>query len=137
MLELQLAIHDRLSGVPDVGRVLYYFVAPINTRPPYVEYWTGNGTPDALAGFNEEGRDYDIFIQASSRVGLEASALYKRAEEALLYSELSVEGWTQRGKVVWLHELDDPADATQDDELIYYAGGVFRITLYRQRTDRG
>ncbi len=137
MLELQLAVKDRLSSDNLLGSMLFYFVAPLNERPPYVEYWTGNGTRDEAAGFNEDGREYDIFVQASSRVGLQASELYGRAERLLNYAKLDVSGWTQRGKVTWLHELDDPADTTQDDELIYYAGGVFRIALYRQRTDRG
>lgn len=135
MLELQLAIKDILSTNSEIAPILYYFVAPLNTPLPYVEFWTGNGMPDNMAGFREEGREYDIFVQASSRDGLEASRLYGLAERLLQYRQLSVDGWSVRDKLQWLHELDDPADTTQDNELVYYAGGVFRAQLYRERTD--
>jgi hypothetical protein len=132
---LQQSVYEVLNAVELLTGRVHFFAAPIDTPLPYLEYWTGDGTPDESGGFGEEAQEYSIYTQVSSRDGLEGSRLFGAADSTLKYQRLAVPGWAQRGKVTWVHELDDPADTTQDDDVIYYAGGCYRIALFRQRTD--
>lgn len=123
----------RLATVGPLIDKLFYFTAPVDQPLPYLEFWTGDGVKDPQAGFGEEAREYHIYLQAAGRKADEASDIYEAAEEALNYLPLTVVGWNQRGRVVWVHELDDPGDITQDDRPTYYEGGAFKVELYRPR----
>lgn len=134
MKELHEAVFERLNTGLLTGLVSY-FNANIDQKPPYLEYWTGEGSKSEAAGFGEEGREYNIYIQVTARTAAEASDLYALGELRLKYQRITLQGWNHRGKIEWVHALDDPGDVMQDDHIIFYEGACFHIEITRPRTD--
>lgn len=135
MRALQQAVFVQLSEQPELVGRIHYGNAPVDTEPPYLEYWTGEGSKSEYAGFGEEGREYNIYVNGVGREADHASALVEAAERALKYRVLVISGWEQRGKITWEDELNDPMDFGPDNKPFFYEGQRFHIELKRQRTD--
>lgn len=132
MLEADEALAAWIAArVPD--GTIHYRQAPLNTKPPYYEYWCMDEDPWIQRGFQEDIRRLVYVITAVSLESVDAAQRF-----ATLSNDMErgtdrpvVPGWSQTRKWEWTGRYTDDYDVLVDGDPVYREGAMYEVILRR------
>jgi len=134
VLEADEALANWLAEL--VTGPVHYRQAPLNTKPPYYEYWVTNETPWVGRGFGDDSREVTYTICAASLNSVDAAQRFAVISRALETGEDSgkpkVPGWHINKSWSWGGRYNDDMDMLPDGDPVYREGAMYEVVLTRR-----